>query len=46
MFRIRTLGSAGLELTDTWLVTGPDALTPSLTDQRIVRLDVVALAEA
>ena len=33
-------------LTDTPLVTGADALTPSLTDQRIVQLEVVALAEA
>src|SRR5258707_15166681 len=39
-------GSGGVELTDTWLVTGADALTPSLTDQVIVRLEVVALAEA
>jgi hypothetical protein len=38
--------TGGRRLTDTWLVAGADALTPSLTDQVIVRLEVVALAEA
>ena len=44
--QVRSGGARIAELTDTWLVTGADALTPSLTDQRIVRLEVVALAEA
>ncbi len=44
--RVRTGGSAGGTLTDTWLVAGADVLTPSLTDQVIVRLELVAWGEA
>src|ERR1700722_323734 len=41
-----TGGSAEGTLTDAWLVASADVLTPSLTDQVIVRLEFVAWGEA
>src|ERR1700722_13246757 len=40
------VSTGGRRLTDTWLVAEVDVLTPSLTDQVIVRVEVVAWGDA
>ena len=40
------VSTGGLVMTDTLLFTGMDVVKPSLTDQEIVRLELVAVGEA